>query len=260
MKPDIESQAVHFNNAGVACFCSDPKKAWELFKGALEVKLAIEQTMTSQLPANLPLYYEDLLSNPHVQRAQTILEEGDEGQGENASSEHDNMLMEVTLEEGEAPRTQASSTTLYKCFSELGDIFYTPFLFSEPFLIPDLEAISPSEHQASSTSSASIIFNLALVEHLFNQTSHQALSLYELATSLLAGKNINGLSMALINNIGVWCYENDDIDAAQRCMDYLSRIMRNPCYLEMINTDDQASIRRNICCMLTPRCTTSPAA
>jgi hypothetical protein len=105
-----------------------------------------------------------------------------------------------------------------------------------------------------------VIFNLALVEHMFNRTSPQAVALYELSTSLLVGQVVNELSVALINNIGVWCYENDDIDTAQSCMDHLSRILRNPSGRRLLSDGDCKSVLSNISCMLMPRGTNSPAA
>jgi len=251
------AKAVQFNNAGVACFRSEPKKAWELFKGALEVKLAMERnSMSSQqaLPAKPALFEQLSAENAYVKRAQTILEEGNDDDAMDLVPNVDGNV--VTLEEVEASRTLVSSTLCQQFGKELGNIFYTPFLFTKPFLIPDQDAVSPSE--MARTTSAIVIFNLALVEHLFNRSSNQAVSLYELATSLLVGQTVDQLGLALINNIGVWCYENDDLDAAQRCMDHLSRIMRS-CH-HLVSDSDQAAILRNICCLLMPGGSTSPAA
>lgn len=247
------SKSIQFNNAGVACFRCHPKKAWELFKGALEVKLALERSMNTHLPAKLPLYENLSSTNSYVNRAQAILDEVDE---EEISTNDDNV--EMTLEEVEESRTLLSST-IYKQFGdELGDIFYTPFLFSKPFLISDNEVLSP--YGRARSTSAIVIFNLALVEHLFNRTSQQAVSLYELSTSLMVGRHVNELGIALVNNIGVWCWENDDMDAAQRCMDHLWRILRNPACQHLIDSNEKSSILRNICSILTPRGTASPAA
>jgi len=253
------AKAVQFNNAGVACFRSEPKKAWELFKGALEVKLAMERTSMNssrQAPATPALFEQLSAENAYVKRAQTILEEGNDDDAMDLDPNNVGDSNVVTLEEVEASRILVSSTLCQQFGKELGNIFYTPFLFTKPFLIPDQDAISPSE--MARTTSAIVIFNLALVEHLFNRSSNQAVSLYELATSLLVGQTVDQLGLALINNIGVWCYENDDLDAAQRCMDHLSRIMRS-CH-HLVSDADQAAILRNICCLLTPSGSTSPAA
>jgi hypothetical protein len=256
MTPVTLAKAIQFNNAGVSCFRSHPKKAWELFKGALEIKLAMEKEMNSSCECSVKVpFYEQLSSeNAYIYRAHTILEEGGDEVADQITDRG-----EVTLDVVEASRTLLSSTLCKRLGKELGDIFYTPFVFSRSFRIPDdFESIPPIE--LARTTSAIVIFNLALVEHLFNRTSPQAVSLYELATSLLVGQSVNELGLALINNIGVWCYENDDNDAAQRCMDHLSKILRNPSCRDLITASDRDAVLRNICCMLMPRGTTSPAA
>ena len=255
MTPLTLAKAIQFNNAGAFRFRSDPRKAWELFKGALEVKLAIERNMKDCRECIVKeQFYEHLSSeNAYVSRAQTILEEGETEVNPGGVAD------KITLEVVEASRALAS-TILQKQFgNELGDIFYTPFIFSKPFLVPDdHELMDPME--LARTTSAIVIFNLALVEQMFIRTSPQAVSLYELATSLLIGQAVNELGVALINNIGVWCYENDDIDAAQRCMDHLSRILRNPSGRRLLSDDDCESVLSNISFMLMPRGTISPAA
>ena len=255
MTPLTLAIAIQFNNAGAFRFRSDPRKAWELFKGALEVKLAIERHMKDSRNCIVkdPFYEHLYAENSYVSRAQTILEEGETEVSPGGVAD------EITLEVVETTRALASSILQKQLSDELGDIFYTPFIFSKPFLVPeDCKLKTPIE--VARTTSAIVIFNLALVEHMFNRTSPQAVSLYELSTSLLVGQVVNELSVALVNNIGVWCYENDDIDTAQSCMDHLSRILRNPSGRRLLSDGDYDSVMNNIGCMLMPRGTNSPAA
>ena len=246
MTPLTLAKAIQFNNAGAFRFRLDPRKAWELFKGALEVKLAIERNMKDCRECIVKEQFYEHLSSENAYVSRALRDSG-------------GVADKITLEVVEASRALAS-TILQKQFgNELGDIFYTPFIFSKPFLVPDdHELMDPME--LARTTSAIVIFNLALVEQMFNRTSPQAVSLYELATSLLIGQAVNELGVALINNIGVWCYENDDIDAAQRCMDHLSRILRNPSGRRLLSDDDCESVLSNISFMLMPRGTISPAA
>ena len=110
---------------------------------------------------------------------------------------------------------------------------YTPRLLTKPLM---LEA--PSDHPLvravrSGMESATIIFNLALLDHLNYTASEQAIALYELAISLFRTGSISNdeffvdpLSISLLNNVAVWSYENGDIDGAQACMFKLVSIMQ----------------------------------
>lgn len=110
---------------------------------------------------------------------------------------------------------------------------FQPYIHCCPFSV-SIDDTSQGE-QASTTStsclknqsqhlkSAIVIFNLALVEHTVDRSSGTAISLYELAASLLVNRETSTLfGVALVNNIGIWYYENDVIESSQRCMKYLS--------------------------------------
>eukprot|EP00523_Entomoneis_sp_CCMP467_P008421 CAMPEP_0168734250 /NCGR_PEP_ID=MMETSP0724-20121128/8713_1 /TAXON_ID=265536 /ORGANISM="Amphiprora sp., Strain CCMP467" /LENGTH=456 /DNA_ID=CAMNT_0008781341 /DNA_START=205 /DNA_END=1575 /DNA_ORIENTATION=+ len=140
---------------------------------------------------------------------------------------------------------------------------FEPFLYSKPFLIQEYQDSRQGSHSSTTTKSSSaydmwtdrtvgstLIFNLAWVEQSLQRSSPQAIHLYQMAASLLClveqpspqRRNnssssssllkalpkktqpaLSVLSMALLNNMGVWLYENGDIFGAQLCMEHLSR-------------------------------------
>ena len=105
--------------------------------------------------------------------------------------------------------------------------------------------------------SATIIFNLAIVDHLKNRLSEQAVSLYELAMTLLAGDVVDLLGISLMNNMGVWCYENGDMDGAMACMAHLAGFMVSCSSIDQAQKD---GIQSNIIWLTYPPSPASPAA
>lgn len=249
-------KAAEFNNAGVSCFrAGNPRQSWELFKGALEVKLAIERFAESESrPEDEPLYVDLSGANRYVARAEQLLLVVSSENISNASVVDPNSGMNA-----DPSRPEASYRTRKRIGGEEHcDIFYTPFLFTKPFPVPDQGSASP--HEMARSTSAVIIFNLALLDHLFNRPSRQTLSLYLLASNLMVGEVVDALGLALINNIGVWCYENDDIEAAQRCLDHLSRILRSPNISQLVDSEARSAVMRNVVYMLSPQGSASAAA
>lgn len=245
MDETIASRVTAFNNAGVLCFeNSYNKKAWEFFKGALELKLAAERQ------EDILTYSNVLNSNEFVFRAESLLEAL--------------LVEERTGQPTQPPNVDEKivgfgTPSFHEHFKEeLGDIFFSPFLYKRAF--PIAERIRMNSEQRARYSSAVVIFNLTVVEHSLNRQSVQVVPLYELAASLIVGEAMDLLGVA-INNIGVWCYENGDHDAAQRCMDHLHKLMCDPGSRDMnIEGDDRRSIVENTVCILTPKGNTSAAA
>jgi hypothetical protein len=101
---------------------------------------------------------------------------------------------------------------------------------------------------------------------MFHRHSQQVVQLYDPATSLLVGERIDMVGIALMNNIGAWCYQNGDYDSADRCMEQLAHIVvRNQAGAGLLRAhphgDEQRGILQNVACILTPRGrSTSPAA
>ena len=169
--------------------------------------------------------------------------------------------MEAYAEQGDQGRPGPQRTPtligLEGCLDQ-GETAFEPFLCSEPFTISQ-ESVEQSEDVVFARSaSAAIIFNLALVDHLHNRASRQAISLYELATTLIVGDEVDHLGVSLINNIGVWCHDGGDFAAAQRCMDHLHKILPN--CRGFLSDAEVDGISSNIRSILNPPCSISPAA
>jgi len=234
---EVLDKAIAFNNTGVSCLrASQPQVAWDLFKGALEVKLAIERSSDAGTTSD------SNLSETYVRRAEYHLSRIQQYVSQSTE------LYERATTRKHPPPMEA-----------IREAFYEPYLCATPFRIENSMSTSTatSSEAFSRTASATIIFNLALVDHLYNPSSKQAASLYELATSLLVGGEIDNLGIALINNIGVYYFENGDMNAAQRCMEHLSKIMPScDCFEE----GELRGLQTNIRWMLNPPFTVSPAA
>eukprot|EP00529_Nitzschia_sp_RCC80_P023648 CAMPEP_0113481532 /NCGR_PEP_ID=MMETSP0014_2-20120614/22458_1 /TAXON_ID=2857 /ORGANISM="Nitzschia sp." /LENGTH=470 /DNA_ID=CAMNT_0000375033 /DNA_START=412 /DNA_END=1824 /DNA_ORIENTATION=- /assembly_acc=CAM_ASM_000159 len=111
---------------------------------------------------------------------------------------------------------------------------YTPRLLTTPLLLETPSDDPLVQAVRSGMESATIIFNLALLDHLNYTGSEQAIALYELAMSLVRTGSISNneffvdpLSISLLNNVAVWSYENGDIDGAQACMFKLVSILQH---------------------------------
>lgn len=178
------------------------------------------------------------------------------------------------------------------------DVAYTPRLFSRPLKLPETDVtttttatpvMSASSSLSSSTlsqtttttitaaaaagnASATIIFNLALIDHMRNSCSEHAIALYDLALRLRSGLPLDDVAgIALINNIGVWCYENGDIDNAMNCMSHISPLIidgpsspsltsSDEAVLVGMDEDQRRALRANVVWFMNPTYQTSPAA
>ena len=135
---------------------------------------------------------------------------------------------------------------------EYDEDLYSPYLFREPMML------SYGSEMNTRKESATIIFNLALVDHLKNPCSEQAVQLYELAMTLLTGDVVDLLGIALMNNIGVWCHENGDMDGTVTCMGHLASFLGS-CGSSM-NRSQKEGLQSNILWLTNPSFAASPAA
>jgi hypothetical protein len=218
------AKAVTFNNAAVVYFADGRfDLAWALFKGALEVKLVVERsTHDSGCIQNDRIVDGMFCINQYILKADDILQQH---QHQHQKEPEANSRWIDSYGRRPMPPTRESSHNL---------MFYDLFVFARPFLIPNeyesrIDETADEVINKANSTSAIIIFNLAVVEHLVNGSSSKVSSLYELASSLLVGTPVDLLGIAIINNIGVWCCENDDADTSQRCMEHLSNIL-TACY------------------------------
>ena len=148
---------------------------------------------------------------------------------------------------------------------------YVPYLYLIPFSIklahslslesttdvistctPDEETLVSME---STISSAMMMFNLALAHQTMDRTSHKAYLIYQLALTLLSAlpPPIDSpsllLHVAVLNNYGVWCYENLEYSSSVTCFVELMDMLDESC-----SDDDDimltlnSSIKRGIFC------------
>jgi hypothetical protein len=231
----LQLKAAGFNNSGTNYFRSgEYQQAWVLFKGALEVELAIERVMPKNKPRSSSdreintadeseiengnncvdtCLHEALSSNSFIQVAESLM---------SSSVQSDPSLDEAGLE---MPALMDSS---FEEDSDSESVSYEDVEIHRTAFKVLVDATSMQDRFSwqldSKVRSAKIIFNLALVEHVVDPSSQNVVSLYELSSKLLSKEYITDLvQVAVINNIAVWFYENDNADAAQVCMEYLSK-------------------------------------
>ncbi|KAL3939327.1 MAG: hypothetical protein SGBAC_005930 [Bacillariaceae sp.] len=234
----LAQRSVDFNNAGVQCIeTGNNRIAWDLFKGALEVKLAIERP--GETNAGIDSYQD---SNNYIARAETHLMNLRSSQ---TPFEYNSQQQELVT----SPRMQSIET--WEKFSNDNSL-YTPFLFTDPI------KLGVDANMTARRESASIIFNLALTEHLKARSSEQAISLYEFAMTLIAGETVDLLGISLMNNIGVWCYENGDLAGSAKCMGHLVRF--TSALSSELEQEHREGLQSNILWLASPPCTASPAA
>lgn len=230
-------RSIDFNNAGVQCIETGRNRiAWDLFKGALEVKLAIERT--GETNADMESYQH---SNNYIARAEAHLMNLRSFPTAFDAPQEQELLT--------SPRMQSIET--WEKFSNDTSL-YTPFLFTDPIML-GVDANITTRRE-----SASIIFNLALTEHLKARCSEQAISLYEFSMTLLAGNSVDLLGISLMNNIGVWCYENGDLAGSAKCMGHL--VSFTSALSSELEQEHIEGLQSNILWLASPSCTASPAA
>jgi hypothetical protein len=199
------ARATKFNDVGNSYFRrKDYRAAWDLYKASLEDILSIEraakQRFEAQGESNLPE------CNPYIQKAESML----------AAS---NIPSTDSIEDAILYVGSITETNRREVVSKFD--FY---IYSIPFHIRSEKFVSPNlSHQAyRQLQSAKVIFNLAMVEQTLDRKSDNVVSLYKLASTLLDNSEDSILVwIAMLNNMGVWCYHNGDYDASQCCMEHL---------------------------------------
>lgn len=248
-----------FNNAAVSIVLSDTGNecfALELFLGALESKLSYECT---QLPVDsLETEQDERESSLHhlgvrpsrpgcVLRAETLFQNL-----ETCLQPRPTCAEEVQQDNG---GIDSAITVPQHCRG------YDPYIYKTPMSIPD--------HLVSThfTSSA-IVYNLALIHQMFNRESQAAAQFYEISATLLIGSGTDDqtpesslLRMALLNNFGVWCFENSDGEVMRTCMEEMAIAMDDPSQKRIqLEENVRQGFRENIRWLLTPLNGGSPAA
>lgn len=312
-------RAVDFNNAGVEVLAAGhPRVAWELFKGALEVKLAVERYETEYGPllttettaatqkynARLQQQQQQLrveppippyLSNAFVEQAERHLavvetflahpvpqhhvQRRDSIDGLNANGF---FVPGIPNQRQHMEQTQADTAAAAMADDSIlptGDFrsHYIPKILTKPLRLEAPPSASRPDLRAarSGRESAVIIFNLALLDHLKYTCSQQARALYELAMSLRTGiSDFDPLRISLLNNVGVWSYENGDVDITQSCMCQLATILQRGktsqagegsnhefrALMAELDPEERESLQSNLLWFMNPFYSASPAA
>lgn len=239
------------NNAGVVCLAADRTEiALDLFRGALEAKLAFER---SQLVSS---NQQDM--SPMIERCVTpdCLEAA-----ENHLTNLPTYLEVVpSPEESEVVQVVPALDTTRQLLSAYDTVpiesrGYNPYLYAKPFELP--------RHEGSTQqTSAIIVFNLGLVYQTMCRNASKAGAFYEISSALLANEDdsieTNTLRVAIVNNFGVWCYDNGDEELLRACMDHLASLVEASA--DTLPQQVQAGMRSNIRFLLEPPNGSSPAA
>lgn len=208
-----------FNNSGALVLERDPSAAWDLFKGALEVRLASEKLSCTFTFADAPTeeYRKLVNNNVYVFRADHHIRQLEKQYG----------VLEDLKKDLQTPMVSKSSATFCPDVCP-EDGSYVPYVFCRPLQIPQTCRFKGTEAQASS---AAIILNLAMVEHRFGSrcASGKLLSppmaLYKLASSLI-GNRFSTLYLVLLNNASCLYYESGDLISARRCTKVMSSVLQ----------------------------------
>lgn len=234
----MSQRSIEYNNAGVDCIeAGKHRMAWDLFKGALEVKLSLERIEETSYSIQSRAG-----GNSYIEKAERHFC----NLKSRASQEPP-----IRLHQAISMSTSSQSRETWEGFSSDCSL-YAPFLFTDPIRLGMNSKISLRRE------SAAIIYNLALVDHLKNRCSEQAVALYELAMTLMTGATVDFLGVALMNNIGVWCYENGDLDGSLRCMAHLSSFVgATGCEMR---SEQKEGLQSNILWLANPPFAASPAA
>jgi hypothetical protein len=150
---------------------------------------------------------------------------------------------------------------------------YEPYLYSIPFVVPGSDATSVSVSQSSMRKSQSIscriVFNLALIHQMVSRTSCKVASFYEIAATLLS--NLPSavedseetaamvlLRVVILNNFGVWCYENGEGETMMNSFEQLMDTIQDD--HDVIDPTILQGVRANVQAFLTPQNGASLAA
>jgi hypothetical protein len=113
---------------------------------------------------------------------------------------------------------------------------YEPYLYTKPFVIAEADSTSMTSSpqntvQTSQSISCQIVFNLGLIHQMVCRTSCKVASFYEIAATLLSSlpstmldddvATMMLLRIAILNNFGVWCFENGEGESMMNSFEQL---------------------------------------
>jgi tetratricopeptide (TPR) repeat protein len=234
-----------YNNAGVACLESGREEiALDLFRGALEAKLSYERSQQSY----------------HVETNQRCVTPDCLSTAEDHLANLPSYLRQPSPEpspQGVEPMSssRAPTTTDLVPLESRG---YIPYLYAQPFAFQ-------SNSTSTQLTSAIIVFNLGLVYQLMGRSAQKAAAFYEISAALLANEpdfidtTCTLVRIAMMNNFGVWCYENGEEESLRTCMERLAVVLDCSAGTTM-TMEVQEGVRSNIRLFTAPPSGASPAA
>ena len=150
---------------------------------------------------------------------------------------------------------------------------YEPYLYRIPFVLPGGGVTSASQEvsQVAQSISCRIVFNLGLIHQTVCRTSCKVASFYEIAATLLSSLPSEFvesssemavitvlLRIAILNNFGVWCYENGEGESMMNSFEQLVDTLDED--QDLIDPSIVRGVRANIQAFLTPNNGVSLAA
>jgi hypothetical protein len=233
-----------YNNAGVRMMGSgNIVVALDLFRGALESKLSYERAQHNgnALLAAIPLPIQRCVTPDLSEMLCDLSDDSDNDVAMSVSAMEDN---EATSRFLVLQGTSIGTSTPNRAdAAEVVGQEYSPFFFQSPFEL----AVEPHLSSTELTSST-IVFNLGLVHHHQNRNSPRAAAFYEISAALLANEPDSMdsvlLKIALLNNFGIWCFENGDSESLRTCMDHLATVVENCAF--RLNPTIAQGVRANV--------------
>jgi hypothetical protein len=226
--------------------------ALELFRGALESKLALQRggaasVMQGQAPDTAAASNAIERATLHLQNLDFYL-----------SPSHKTVTNHV---DGGIDGQRMSSVTTVPP-RERG---FEPFVCKMPYFIPEDQPVSIT------LLSCAIVYNIGLVHQWMDRHSPKTAEFYTIAAMLLMNDPVLAadyhgtlhLRLALLNNFGVWCYEHGVGDSMRTCMEHLAMALDRQEQKGRDSIVDAGLVqcfRFNIQCLLAPLNGASPAA
>jgi len=133
-----------------------------------------------------------------------------------------------------ADQTQQQSSTSSTTVVPVESRGYNPFICRTPFAIPESDTV-PSRNRLYQ--SAVIVYNLGISHQWFSRYSPKAAAFFEISAALLSSGGGTTeesflLRICLLNNFGVWCFENGDGDAMRTSLEHLALVLDEQPQLE----------------------------
>lgn len=250
-KSNMSDRSATFNNAGVRIMAlGNQLVALELFRGALESKLAYERNQRPSV-SDQGIIQRCVTPDPPdcLDRAEVHLANLDSylGQPQHSSPEqHRHPSAQDQLISHLQDGSDILDDTITVPRQSRG---YDPYVYMTPFEIPD----QPTSTQITSSV---VVFNLGLIHHAMSRTSPKTAAFYEISAALLASMpespNTLLLRIALLNNFGVWCYENGDGESMRTCMEHLAVAVNDEGSCSIVDSAVKQGVQSNIQWLLTP--------